>query len=440
MNYSEISRASSTAVMNQARTTIGSQAEKLPQRRLTIVTQWFPPEQSPFGRMMLELGTGLAQYGWDVTIVTGFPNHPQGSVFGGYRKRWLSEEFVGPVRVWRLWLATFSSRRLLARLATFLSFTLTASWRLLIARRPDVILAVLQPLSVGITLPVIARLKGSRLVLNIQDLHPDAQIQLGMIRNRWLIRMLHGIESYAYRNCAGLTVICDRFRQHVISRGASSDRVFLLENWVDTDRIRPQVAVEFRRENGFRDTDFIALWAGTLGYISGAAAVIRAAELLRQHQAIRFLIVGEGPVKESLTAQASKLKLTNVTFMPFQAEDSLAAMQSCADVSLVTMTGNITEVSVPSKVLAYFAAGRAVVASVPENSDTARMIRHAAAGIIVPPDDGEALAAAVEEACRSQAATRHMGELARDFAVQNLSVQLAVRRYDAALRSICGTT
>lgn len=412
------------------------------QRRLTIVTQWFPPEQSPFGRMMSELSTGLAACGWDVTIVTGFPNHPQGSVFCGYRKRWLTQEYIGPVRVLRVWLATFSSRTLLARLATFVSFTLTASWRLLVASRPDVIFAVLQPLSIGLTLPVLARIKGARLVLNVQDLHPDAQIQLGIVRSRWSIRMLRAIESYAYSHCSALTVICDRFRQHVISRGASSGRVFLLENWIDTDRICPQEAAgsAFRRDNGFSDADFVVLWAGTLGHVSGATVIIEAATVLLQQPTVRFLIVGEGPLRESLIAQAAALALTNVTFLPFQPENLLAAMQSCADVSLVTVRRNIAEVSVPSKVLAYFAAGRPVIACVPEQSETARIIRCAAAGIVVPPDDGQALAAAVEEASRGRAAMQRMGESARDFAVQHLSVQIAVRRYDTMFQKICTTT
>lgn len=419
----------------------GLDVQRSPARRLTIITQWFPPEQAPFGKMMAELGNGLAANGWDVTVVTGFPNHPQGSVFSGYRKRWSTEEFVGPVRVVRVWLATFTHRALPARLATFLTFTMTASWRLLIAPSPDVIFAVLQPLSVGITLPAIARLKKARLVFNIQDLHPDAQIQLGMVRNRWLIRTLRAVEAYAYAHCAALTVICDRFRQHVISRGAPSERVYLVENWVDTERIRPQpaAAAEFRRHHGLKDTDFVALWAGTIGHVSGSAAIIDAARILQHHPAVHFLIVGEGPVRPSLVARAKALGLGNVTFMPFQPESSLAAMQSCADVSLVTLMRGIAEVSVPSKVLSYFAAGRAVIASVPEDSETARMIRRAAAGVVVPAEDGEALAAAVEGAYCSRAATRQMGESARNFAVHNLSMEIAVQRYDSLLRNICAT-
>lgn len=352
------------------------------------------------------------------------------------------QEYLGPVRVWRVWLATFSNRTMLARLATFGSFTVTASWRILVASRPDVIFAVLQPLSIGLTLPVLARIKRARLVLNVQDLHPDAQIQLGMIRNGWLVKALRSVEAYAYTHCAALAVICERFRQHVITRGARPERVFIVENWVDTDRIQPQeqAGAEFRLENGFKKGDFVALWAGTLGYVSGAEAVIQAAGVLREHPSIRFLIVGEGAIRDLLTRQARDLMLTNVTFMQFQPEYRLAAMQSSADVSLVTSTGSIAEVSVPSKVLAYFAAGRPVIASVPEQSETAQMIRRARAGIVVPPDDGPALAAAVEEASHKRAAMRLMGESARDFAVHNLSVQAAVRRYDAMFRGICAAT
>jgi hypothetical protein len=79
-------------------------------RKLTILTQWYPPEQAPFGRMMQELASDLAARNWDVTVITGFPNHPRGEVFGGYRKRWLLEELNAGVGVQRVWLATSTKR------------------------------------------------------------------------------------------------------------------------------------------------------------------------------------------------------------------------------------------------------------------------------------------------------------------------------------------
>lgn len=406
--------------------------------RITIVTQWYPPEQAPFGRMMQELATFLARNGWDVTVITGFPNHPRGEVFAGFPKHWLQEDLIEGVRVCRVWLATSPRRTVFSRLLTFATFTLTASWRILRRPAPDVVFSVLQPLSVGITLPLLAKFKRANLIFNLQDLHPDAQIRLGLVRNPLLIRMLRAIERHAYRSCRALTVISDPFRQHTISRGAAPQRVFVIENWVDAERIRPlpQAGLAFRREVGLREDDFVVLWAGTLGYVSGAAVVLEAARLLREDARVRFLVVGEGPIQPQLQTQARDAELTNVVFRPFQPESKLCALQNSADVSLVTLARGLSEVSVPSKVLAYLAAGKPVIASVPEESETARLVRRACAGVIVPPGDPAQLAAAVGELMKDGDGRRRLGCAARAYAEDRLSVTAALNRYAAVFEQL----
>jgi colanic acid biosynthesis glycosyl transferase WcaI len=408
--------------------------------RLTIVSQWYPPEQAPFGRMMHELAAALVACGWNVTVVTGFPNHPRGVVFEGFRKRWLTVEHVDGVRVCRVWLATGRRRGFLARIATFASFTLTAAWRLLREPGPDVIFAVLQPLSMGVTLPWIARLKGARLVFNLQDLHPDAQIRLGMVRNPVLIRLLKWMEAHAYASCAAITVICEQFSQHVIQRGIASDKVFVIENWVNTERIQPVPAAghAFRREVGLDERQFVVLWAGTLGHVSGAEVIVEAARLLQDEPAVRFLIVGEGPVLPKLQQRAAQLGLTNVVFRPFQPEQKLAAVQSSADVSLVTLAPEVAEVSVPSKVLAYLAAGRPIIAAVPARSETAALVERAGAGVVVAPADPVALADAIRALRPREEELRQFGAAARAHVVGSLSAAVVLGRYDATLRKVVG--
>ena len=338
-------------------------------RRLTIVTQWYPPEQAPFGRMMQELATDLVAKGWDVTVITGFPNHPGGEVFGGYHKRWVHEEWDQGIRVLRVWIATSKVRSLASRLATFLSFTLTSTWRSLLEPSGGVLFAVLQPLSVGLLLPMAARLRGRRLVFNLQDLHPDTQIGLGMVRNRALIGALRSIERFAYRHCAALTCICEPFRAHALTRGARAGRVEVIENWIDTTRIRPaDGGADIRRAAGIAEDAFVVLWAGTLGHVSGADIVIETAAQLRAETRIRFLVVGEGPLREQLVGKARAQELDNVRFLPFQPEGQVLAVQNAGDVSLLTLDSAFAQSSVPSKVLAYMAAGRAVVAAVAERS------------------------------------------------------------------------
>jgi len=405
-------------------------------RRLCIVSQWYPPEQAPFGKMMEELASFAATCGWNVTVITGFPNHPSGQLFGGYRKRWLLEErMAGAVTVKRVWLWTSARNGITARLLRFASFTLVSMWRLLREPRADVVFAVLQPLSLGALLPVIARLKRSRLVLDIQDLHPDTQIRLGLVRNRLWIAILRGIESYAYRSCAALVVICEPFRRHVIARGALPERVSVIENWVDTDRVHPLSGDNaFRSDAGLSTSDFVVLWAGTLGYVSGAGLIIDAAELLCDQADIKFLVVGEGPLLESLVARSQHLGLQNVIFRPFQPEERLAQVQASGDVSLVVLSTDFAETSVPSKVIAYMAAGRGVLAAVPAESPTAALVQTAQAGIVVRPGDARELAEAIRSLRSDRDRTRRLGTAGRRYAVANLSSTLGVARLERALR------
>ena len=408
-------------------------------RKLTILTQWYPPEQAPFGRMMHELASDLVGRDWEVTVITGFPNHPRGEVFGGYRKQWLQEEADAGVSVQRVWLATSSNRGLLARLATFASFTLTSAWRFLRRPRADVVFAVLQPLSVGVTLPLVARLKRSKLVFNVQDLHPDTQVRLGLVRKPWLIAALRAVERYAYRHCAALTVICEPFRTHAVNRGAPLERVHVVGNWVDTARIRPGPdGGEIRRAAGLHDGQFVALWAGTLGFVSGAGVVLDAAQLLRDDPHIGFLIVGDGPIRAELIERARELGLGNVAFLPFQPEDRLVAVQNAGDVSIVTLAREFAESSVPSKVLAYMAAGRGVVAAVDRESPTAQLLRDAGCGVVVEPDDAHALADALRGLAHDATRVRELGARAREHAVRHLSREAAVGHYDRLLSGLAG--
>ena len=361
--------------------------------KLTLVSQWFPPEQAPIGYMIKELAEALASDGHDVTIITGFPNHPSGIVFGGYRKKWVLQEKIGNVRIIRVWLATSGSRTALMRILTFLTFTVTSAWALMTCTKPQLIFAVFQPLSVGITLPVLARLKGAKLILNVQDLHPDVPIELGMIRNPILIRILKTIERIGYTQASGLAVICDSFKEHCADRGAKQEDIEVIPNWIDLDEIKPRDKNNaFRRSLGLNDDHFVVLYAGTVGWISGAGIMIDVAHRLRDSENIRVVFVGEGPLVPELKKRTEELALENVIFSPFQSREVLDQVQAMSDVSIVSLTGGKGRASVPSKVLGYMAAGRPVLASVDPDSETARIIMRADCGWVVEPDNSDKLA------------------------------------------------
>jgi len=399
-------------------------------RAVYLVTQWFPPEHAPIGHMLLELGEMLAEKGWQVTVITGFPNHPGGVVFDGYKKRLFQEERMGSLRIWRVFLHTSARRSVFSRILTFVSFTLSSSLVLLFRGKPDVVFAVLQPLSQGAILPLIARLKKARLAFNIQDLHPDAQIRLGLVKNRLLIMLLKSLERYSYRRADALSVISEDFRSHCLRNGAESRRVAVIKNWVDLEEIRPAARKNpFRDELGLSETDIVILFAGTIGLASGAEIVADVAEQLADEDRIKFVFVGEGESLPDLKAQARERALGNILFSPFQPREKLASVQAISDISLLTIRPDSDQLSVPSKVLGYMAAARPVLASVAADSETARFIQDAGSGVIVPPSDARAIADAIRDLLARPGEARTMGENGRRYLEQNLSTKAVGERY-----------
>lgn len=365
-------------------------------KSVLFLSQWFPPEHAPMGYMLKELAENLAAQGWEVEVVTGFPNHPSGKVQAPYVKQRILREMIGNIKITRLWLYTSETRSFISRALNFLSFVLSSFFYLLSCKKPNLVFAVLQPLPLGATLTLLAKLRGFKLIFNVQDLHPDVLVDLGLIKSKPVIKALKWIEQTAYRQADGLAVICQGFKTHVEQHGASGS-IAVIPNWIDIDEIKPQPeqGLLVRQMARIPSHAAVVLYAGTIGHVSGAQVVVQAAKLAASNSNLHWLFVGDGPLLPQLQQLAQELP--NVHFLPFQPRELLPAVQNCATISMVSLLPGKGTFSVPSKVLGYMAAGKAVVASVDVQSETGRLVQRAECGVVVEPGSPQALLQAVEQ-------------------------------------------
>lgn len=403
-------------------------------RSVVFLSQWFPPEHAPMGYMLKELAENLAAQGWSVEVVTGFPNHPSGKVQAPYVKQRVLREKMGAVQITRLWLFTSEARSFISRALNFSSFILSSFFYLLTCKKPALVFAVLQPLPIGATLLLLARLRGFKLVFNVQDLHPDVLVELGLIRNKFLISTLKHIEKSAYQRADGLAVICDGFKHHVerhIQQQGAKAPIEIIPNWIDIDEIQPLPGkgLNIRQMANIPADAPVVLYAGTIGHVSGASVVVQAARLAAERNNIHWLFVGEGPVLPSLQAMAHGL--SNVHFLPFQPRELLLDVQNSATISMVSLLPGKGIFSVPSKVLGYMAAGKPVVASVDLNSETGRLVHKANCGLVVEPGNAQALLNAVNELVDNPQNALNMGQGGRRFLEQNYSRSHVCAQYAA---------
>jgi len=398
--------------------------------RIVIICQWFLPEFAPIGVILNELAQDLIARGHEVTIVTGFPNHPDGIVFNGYKKKLFSTEFIDGVKVVRCYLYTSPKKTFLRRLLNYISFAVTSFLATLKLKNQDILFVVSPPLSNGLIALALNKLKTLPYIFNVQDIYPDAAISTGVITNKSAIRLLKKIEKFVYNNSNGISVISPNFKVNLCNKGVPQDKVSVIYNWIDTNEIVPLSKDNgFSFKHGLKDR-FVVLYSGTIGLISGAEIILECAKKLITHKDIVFLFVGEGVVKDGLQKQVQKFKLPNVKFLSFQPRKTLSQVQSSSDVSIVSLARGTGVTSVPSKVLGYMAAARPVIASVDSDSDTHVLIENAQCGICVGPGDSDALVQSILSFYYDRNKAKSMGENGRKFLIDNFHRTRITSQYE----------
>lgn len=403
--------------------------------KVLIICHVYPPEHAPAGVMTSELAASLSERGHEVTIVTGWPNHPAGILFPGWRARWRAVErdrrgftvvrcghSIHPraATAWRLWY--------------YLSFALSTFIGAVLVGRVDALLCLSTPVFGGWTAWAVARLRRARFVYAIYDLHPESAANAGLIRRGIAYGILRAIDSMLCRWSDAIITLGAGLRREIVARGVEAERVYVVPLWLDGGKIAPAPRVNaWRAAHGIPPEQTVALYAGTIGYVSGAEMLIETAARLAPRDDILLLCVGDGPVKDRLIAVADANGLRNIRFLPFQPDAVLQDVQATADVGLVTLLPEAGRTSVPSKVLGYLAAGRPVLASVAEESDTAAMVRAGDCGIVTPPQDAAALADAIRAMADDPIRCRVVGERAREFFLREYDQRACIGAYERIL-------
>ena len=392
--------------------------------RIMMLENGFPPEFS--SRLPYEMATGFAAEGHDVVVVTVRPRrYAMASVPSEAREANVVRDPRG-VSVVRIGLPLNGSS-LPARMFEHLLVPLFVFFGGLLGPPPDVVHAGSPPFFLGWSCALLARIRRKPAFLRIQDVHPDALIRLGFLRNRGVIAAMEWLERRLYSAMDQITVIGESYRQHVVSKGIRAERVNLVANWGPSlPPFIPEMRDELRWTN-----KFVITYAGSMSWAQDLATVVDAAAHLRREDKIRFVFVGEGAQKAFLQERARSLDLSNVEFLPLQSRDRHLGILKASDVCLISLKKRFDSPSVPSKSLDMMACGKPILANVPLTGDLAGLIGDAACGVVVEPEKPEVLADAIRRLFSDQDRGRVMGENGRAYLRTQLSLDHCLRQYEA---------
>lgn len=366
----------------------------LPKADIVYLTQLYTPEPTFKGRHFVQ---GIVDGGYDVEVVTGFPNYPGGRLYDGYTMRLIRRAIESGLKTVRL--ATYPShdRSALRRIFSYLTFTVTSFVYLILRRRPQLIYVYYPSLTAGLAAVAVKWLKRVPVIVYIQDMWPDSLTAAGMMRNRALLRIVEWCCQILYRNVDHIVVLSPGFRRTLIERGVPAEKISIVYNWADELEGRTSDAVATDQSSPFDPAhQFTLLFAGNMGAMQSLDTVLDAAKTIADRDDIGIYLMGGGVDVERLKKRAAAEGIANIRFLPRVPLGEVQGILRQAGALLVHLAKDpLFAITVPSKTQAYLYAGRPILMAV--EGDAADLVTEGEAGVVVQPEDPRALAEAIRQ-------------------------------------------
>jgi glycosyltransferase involved in cell wall biosynthesis len=307
--------------------------------RLLILTQYFPPEVGAPQNRLFELARELTKLGVEVEVLTAMPNYPQMEIYSGYHERKFMQEDMGGIKVHRSSIFVSKKKSIVSRLRNYFSFVIS-SMRAgkKIPSQFDFLLCESPPLFLGYSALYLARLKKARLIFNVSDLWPESAEKLGVVTNRFFLNMAYRLEARLYRRSVLVTGQTQGICKSIQTRFPEV-KTYWLPNGVDLTFYDPSKieSGDWRKKNGFSDSDFILLYAGILGLAQGLEVIIQSASELRHFPELKFVLIGSGPEKDKLIRLAAEAGTNNVYFMDAVAKSGMPEVLRSVDAAIIPL-------------------------------------------------------------------------------------------------------
>lgn len=396
----------------------------------------YPPEAIGIAIYSGGLCEALADAGFDVQAVVARPYYPDWRVFAGFRGFGWARTREAGVDVTRIPLYVPAHPTGAKRILHHASFALSALPAMLargLSHRPDVVITVAPSLVAAPVAALVARITGARCWLHVQDFEVGAAFATDLMRQDGRAgRLALGFERAVIQRFDVVSTISFEMLRRLRTLGLPDARIVEFRNWSDTGRVQPLDRPSAYRDRWAIATPHVALYSGNIANKQGIEILVAVARLLAHRRDLTFVICGEGPNRRRLEAQAAGLD--NIRFHDLQPPDQLGELVGLATVHLLPQRAGAADLVLPSKLTNILASGRPVVATADPDTGLAREV--AGCGLVVPPEQPEALARALERLLDDAPLRDRLGVAARRHALANWSKDAVLSAVVERMRSL----
>lgn len=402
--------------------------------RILIINQYFYPDISATSQIITELAVGLSKY-FEIEILCGKPSYnpiesTKINLFKFYKYR--------GCKVLRVWNTTFERKSFIGRILNYLTYIFFAVFTIIFLKRVKICIAMTDPPFAGFIALVLKKIKSIPYIVNIRDLHPDIELTTGLLKNNFFTYLWKKLNFSIFKNALLIIVLGEKIKKYLIHQyKIAESKILVIPDFSEDEIIRPiEKNNKFLRDKEFKDK-FIIMHSGNMGLNQDLPIIIEAANILKEHRDLAFVLIGDGAMKNELMLLAEKYELKNVYFLPYQKKEDLIYSLTAADVHLVTLKKELSNFILPSKIYGIMAAGKPMIACIDEDSDVATIIKQCKCGIIVNPGNPSLLAEAILKlyGCQSNELLL-MGQNARRWLELHFKKEFVINSYKNLISKI----
>lgn len=401
---------------------------------IAVFSHYFSPEIGAPSARIHDMAKQWIAMGHEVQVVTCFPNHPAGRLYPGYTSAGYARETIDGITVHRNWSYITPNKGFIKKTLGHFTLWPSSRWNSFgKMARPDIVIGTSPTFFAAMCAAAAGRKFRVPFIMEVRDLWPACFVDLGVIRNKWIIRVLELWEKALYRRADHIVTVTDAFKHDLVNRKIPQEKVSVVLNGADEEFWVPRPkSGALGGEKGAGK--FNVLYIGAHGISQALSKILDAALLLRDDPRIQFHFVGDGAEKAMLMERAGKEGLQNVSFKDPVDKDGVRACYADSDVCLVPLRDiPLFTTFIPSKMFEMMAMGKPILASVA--GEAADILGRSGGAVVVPPEDAPAIAAALSNLAGSPATLDSMGAAGRRFVIDNYSRRALATRYLETMRA-----
>lgn len=386
--------------------------------QILFLCQFFYPEKVSSAVLPFELAQAFVEHGYKVKSLNGFPKEYTD------QKVLKKKELVNGVSINRVRYLQMKRSGFLGRIINYFSFCIAIFFHFLQFRNIDYCITYSNPPLLPFIPALFSSLFHFKIIYVVYDLYPDVAVKFNAIRKDSMIeKIMNFVNSFVFKRCHKIVVLSSEMKEYFIAhKEGNEDKVCVIPNWYN----KLSTSKKVKKKND----KLKIFYGGNMGVLQDMETLKQAMIHFKNDPKVEFIFAGHGIKYDEIKKCINEQEIKNATMYEFLPKEQYDRLIDDIDVAVVSLEEDVKGLGSPSKVYSYYAAGKPVIAIVPEDTDIVRDIKEYQNGFTIENGKVKELIKVIKELlCYSMEKMNTLGEFSEQLHNEKYTLKINAEKY-----------